>query len=63
MPKIVLFLAWFSVLSRTIYVIGYLKKGADFRLLGAAFNLFPLYGVAVYSVYVLAGNVFTGGIK
>jgi hypothetical protein len=40
-----------------------LKKGADFRLLGAAFNLFPLYGVAVYSVYVLAGNVFAGGIK
>ena len=59
LPKIVLFLAWFGVLSRAIYVIGYVMKGPDARLFGALFNLFPIYFVTFYSIYVLGKNAYS----
>ena len=55
-PRIVMFIAWIGVFSRAAYVVGYLRKGPNGRLFGAAFNLFPNYFVAFFSVYVLVSN-------
>ena len=55
-PRIVMYLAWFGVFSRAAYVIGYVSKGANARLFGAAFNLFPNYAVAFFSLYYLSSN-------
>ncbi len=61
LPKLVMYLAWLGVFSRAAYVIGYVTKGANARLFGAALNLFPNYAVAFFSLYVLVSNAVTHG--
>ena len=56
LPRFVLYAAWLGVVSRAFYVIGYIMKGPDARVFGAVLNLFPLYGIAIFSLYQLAKN-------
>ena len=59
-PQITLYFAWLGVFSRVAYVIGYVVKGANARMFGAAFNLFPIYIVGFISIYVLGRNTLSG---
>ncbi len=53
LPKITMVLSWMSVIGRIVYVIGYLFKGANGRMLGAFFNLIPSYFTTLTVVIVL----------
>ena len=53
LPKITMVLAWMSAIGRIVYVIGYIFKGANGRMLGAFFNIIPSYIITIIAVGVL----------
>ena len=61
LPKITMWASCLSVLWRLIYIIGYIKKGANSRMLGAALNSISLYAIGIVSLAVLGGAVFNRG--
>ena len=52
-PMVTCYIAWFSVLMRIAYIIGYAYKGPDARVFGAVSGLLPMYGIGLYSAFVL----------
>ena len=59
LPKIIMVLSWVSAIGRIIYVLGYIFKGANGRLLGAFFNIIPSYFTTLVALIVL----IVAGIK
>ena len=59
LPKIIMVLSWMSAIGRIIYVLGYIFKGANGRLLGAFFNIIPSYFTTLVALIVL----IVAGIK
>ena len=53
-PVATYYVAWFSVVCRIAYVIGYVMWGPNSRVLGAIAGLIPIYGVLLYSMYALS---------
>ena len=62
LPTLTLYAAWAGVFSRAAYVIGYVIYGPNARMLGAFFNLIPVYGLLAYSMYVMGKHVATNGL-
>ena len=53
LPRITMYLAWLGVFGRIAYVIGYIVKGPNSRLLGAFLNLIPNYFTTLFAAGVL----------
>ncbi len=53
LPKIMLILSWLGVAGRIFYVIGYVKKGPNGRMVGAFMNLIPNYFIVLIVLGVL----------
>ncbi len=58
LPKLTMWVSCLSVIGRLIYIIGYIKKGANGRMLGAAFNTLSAYTVGIVSLIVICKAVF-----
>ena len=58
LPKLTMLVSCLSVLGRLIYIIGYITKGANGRMAGAAFNALSTYAIGIVSLFVLGTAVF-----
>eukprot|EP00347_Sterkiella_histriomuscorum_P010709 403375226 len=56
-PYLTVWIAWYSVVGRIIYTVGYIWKGPDARLLGAITTLAPIYLTSFYSIYVMSKHL------
>ena len=61
LPKLTMWASCLSVVWRLIYILGYIKKGADSRMLGAALNSLSVYAIGIVSLAVLGGAVYKRG--
>ena len=61
LPKLTMWASCLSVLWRLVYIIGYIKKGANSRMLGAALNSLSLYAIGFVSLAVLVAAVYKRG--
>ena len=52
-PSAALYIAWFGVVARTCYILGYALFGPNARLIGAVAGNLPIYGLGFYSAYQL----------
>ena len=62
LPKLTMWASCLSVVWRLVYIIGYIKKGANSRMLGAALNSLSVYAIGIVSLAVLGGAVYKRGL-
>ena len=63
LPKLTMWASCLSVVWRLVYIIGYIKKGANSRMLGAALNSLSVYAIGIVSLAVLGGAVYKRGLS
>ncbi len=63
LPKLTMWASCLSVIWRLVYIIGYIKKGANSRMLGAALNSLSVYAIGIVSLAVLGGAVYKRGLS
>ena len=63
LPKLTMWASCLSVVWRLVYIIGYIKKGANSRMLGAALNSLGVYAIGIVSLAVLGGGVYKRGLS
>ena len=63
LPKLAMWASCLSVVWRLVYIIGYIKKGANSRMLGAALNSLSIYAIGIVSLAILGGAVFNKGLS